>query len=128
MAQLSIEAMLETIRTCVALHYPGKLVREVRLLLTEGKIILPMPTLQSLPVAKDEEEVFVPNAFQEAILSALEGKALRTDALGAAAGDRSRLFRNPGGLKELQEQGLVQHHKRLGFYRPDCPPEDLADE
>jgi hypothetical protein len=72
------------------------------------------------------EQVFVPTPFQNAILDALEGKALRTDALGAAAGDRGRLFRHPGGLRELREQGLVSHHERRGFFRPDAPPEELA--
>ena len=46
------------------------------------------------------------------------------DALGAAVGDRSRLYK-PGGLKELREQGMVDHNARLGFFRPDCPPQDL---
>ncbi len=32
-------------------------------------------------------QTFVPTPFQQAILDALEGKALRTDALGAAVGD-----------------------------------------
>lgn len=68
---------------------------------------------------------FVPTAFQEAILTALEGRALRTDALGHEVRDRSRLFRHPGGLKELREQGLVAHHPRLGYYRPDAPPEQF---
>lgn len=61
-----------------------------------------------------------------AALEALDGKAMRTDALAAAVGDRSRLFK-AGGLEELQQQGLVKHHKRLGFYRPDALPPRLAD-
>ena len=72
-------------------------------------------------------EVFLPNAFQKAILAALAGKALMTDALGDAVGDRSRLFK-PGSLKELREHGLVEHHKRLGYYRPDVPPPELAGD
>ncbi len=71
---------------------------------------------------------FVPNQFQESILGALEGKALRADALGHIVGDRSRLYRKPGGLQELRDQGYVSHHPRLGYYRPDAPPEELATE
>jgi hypothetical protein len=70
---------------------------------------------------------FVPNAFQRGILASLEGKALRTDALGHAVRGRSRLFNDPGGLPELQDQGLVCHHRRVGYYRPDAPPEHLKE-
>jgi hypothetical protein len=76
----------------------------------------------AIPVA---EQPFVPTPFQEAILDALEGKALRVDALGAAVGDRARLYK-PGGLKELQTQGWVSYHARRGYYRTDAPPEDLS--
>jgi hypothetical protein len=72
-------------------------------------------------VRKDPAEAFVHSPFQDSILAALEGQALRTDALGAAVGDRSRLFK-PHGLKELREEGLVSWHSRLGFYRVDAPP------
>jgi len=40
--------------------------------------------------------------------------------LPAKVGDRRRLFK-AGGLKELKEIGLVAHHRRLGYYRPDAP-------
>jgi hypothetical protein len=73
-----------------------------------------------------EEQPFVPSIFQESILEALEGKGLRTDALGAAVGDRSRLYK-PGGLKELQAQGWVSHHPRVGYYRKDAPPPELRE-
>jgi hypothetical protein len=69
---------------------------------------------------------FVLTPFQQDILDALDGKALRTDALGHAVGDRSRLFRRPGGIHELRERGFVHHHHRLGFYRPDAPPPELC--
>ena len=74
----------------------------------------------------EEEPPFVPTPFQKGILEALDGKALRTDALGAAVGDRRRLFKD-GGLKELRDRGLVLRHARLGFYRPDAPPPQLTD-
>lgn len=69
---------------------------------------------------------FVPNAFQQAILEALEGRALRTRALGDAVGDCSRLYK-PGGLAELRAQKLVAHHERLGFYSTLAPPPQLPD-
>ncbi len=66
---------------------------------------------------------FIPTEFQQELLRALKGKALRTDALAAKLDcPSSRLFKHPGGLPELQEHGLVAHNKRLGYYRPDAPP------
>jgi hypothetical protein len=67
---------------------------------------------------------FTPTPFQEAILEALDGKAMRTQQLGAAVGDKSRLYK-PGGLKELRDHGLVDHNDRLGHFRPDAPPPEL---
>jgi hypothetical protein len=28
----------------------------------------------------------------------------------------------------LQEHGLVSWHRRVGFFRPDAPPDELRDE
>lgn len=68
---------------------------------------------------------FVPTPFQADVLSALKNRSMRTDALAHKLDcGRSRLFADPGGLPELQEQGLVAHHKRIGYYRPDAPPPD----
>jgi hypothetical protein len=70
---------------------------------------------------------FIPTPFQQEILAALKGKGLRTDALVAKLEcGRSRLYADPGGLPELQENGLVSHHKRVGYYRPDAPPTDCG--
>lgn len=79
----------------------------------------PKDTLARSPVP------FIPNPFQKRILEMLKGRALRTDALAAAVGDRSRLYR-PGGIKELRERGMVGHHARIGYYRADVPPPELA--
>lgn len=70
---------------------------------------------------------FIPNVYQKEILKALRGVAMRTDALAARVGSRARLFHDPGGIPELQEQGLVGHHPRLGFYSTSSPPPDLAE-
>jgi len=61
-------------------------------------------------------------------LAALEGRALRTDALAAELDcDRRRLFK-PGALKELREHGLVRHDPRLGYYAANTPPPELSEE
>jgi hypothetical protein len=93
----------------------------------DGGDLVEPPTVilrPSAPVAGD----FVPNAFQRAVLKALAGTGMRTDAIAAKVGDRRRLFRDPGGLPELQERDKVRHHPRLGYYRPDDPPAELRAE
>lgn len=71
----------------------------------------------------DAEPSFTPNDFQADILAALEGVALRTDALNAAVG--TAVHRKPGGILELIEAGLVKHNKTIGYFRPDAPPEPI---
>lgn len=88
--------------------------------------VLVVPKSAAWTPPEDDYRPFVPSPFQKAILEALEGKALRTDALGAAVGDRGRLYKT-NGLKELLERGIVEHHKRLGYYRPDAPPPELQE-
>lgn len=80
-----------------------------------------------LPPPEPPRVGFVPNAFQQGILAALNGVGLRTDALASrvGSGSRSRLFERDG-LPELQEEGLVCHHKRIGYYRPDAPPPGVS--
>lgn len=53
---------------------------------------------------------------------------MRTAALAKAVGcSEPQLFKKPkGGIEELKTHGLVAHHERLGFYRPDAPPPDLT--
>ncbi len=66
---------------------------------------------------------FVPTPLQHAILKALQHQALKKDPLAAkvCAGDASRLYK-PGGIKELRDEGMVDHKHGVGFYRPDAPP------
>ncbi len=73
--------------------------------------------------AKAPSEAFVPNDFQREILNALDGRALKKQALAieVCAGEGSRLYR-PGGIKELMNGGHVVNKRRLGYYRPDRPP------
>lgn len=69
----------------------------------------------------------VPTPFQQGILQALNGQALRTDGLAHKVGNRRKLFIHPGGLRELQDHGMIAHHKRVGYYRPDALPPVLRD-
>ncbi len=85
------------------------------------------PPLVATSAPQMTPPAFVQTAYQDAIMDALDGVALRTDPLGAAVGDRSRLFK-PGGLSELRKAGRVAHHPRLGFYRPDRLPPELELE
>jgi hypothetical protein len=70
---------------------------------------------------------FVPTPFQKGILQALNGQALRTDDLAHKVGNRRKLFTHPGGLRELRDWGLVAHHKRLGYYCLNAPPQVLKE-
>lgn len=132
-----ITDVLSVVRAYILSRLPGEVPEELVVKLASGRRFtspVPAPGVElpqrrsELGSGREPAEPFIPTPYQQAILEALEGKALRTDGLANLVGDRSRLFRHPGGLKELQEQGLVAHHKRLGFYRPDVPPEELAGE
>jgi hypothetical protein len=75
-------------------------------------------------VSPPPEPDFIPTRRQKALLEALEGRALRSDAWAERSKvEKSGLMR---AKKELQARGLVKHHKGLGFYRPDAPPPELV--
>ena len=77
-------------------------------------------------IASADAATFIPTQLQEDVLTALDGRALRTDALAHRChGNRRSLFRDPGGLHELRRQGLVDHHHRIGYYRADALPPEL---
>jgi hypothetical protein len=85
-------------------------------------------TASAAAVASVEPRVpFIPSELQEAILAALNGKALTLDALTLKLHvDRSTLHRD--GIKELRAQGLIDNHRRVGgYFRPDAPPPKYAD-
>jgi hypothetical protein len=90
-----------------------------------GRLVVGRPPVRPKP--RGPLPPFTPTGLQQDILRALDGKALRTDALAHKADcDRGQMFRK-GGLKELRERGLVAHCKELGFYRPDRPPCELNE-
>lgn len=72
---------------------------------------------------------FIPDATQKRILSALDGVAMRTDAIARViGGDRRVLFdrgNSPGKLFELIKHNRVKHIKKIGYFRPDRPPPEL---
>jgi hypothetical protein len=66
---------------------------------------------------------------QRDILSALDGKAMKVEALAraVAGGDTSRLYqrsgsKTPGRLDELKRTGLIAYSRKIGYFRPDAPP------
>jgi hypothetical protein len=120
--------VFDAVRVLVQTVY-GPYRRPVRVIVVmdDGEQLrLPVPLVAT--AAPTAEPPFIPTDSQSSILTALEGRALTTDALANRAGiDRSTLFRRPGGLHELRELGLVSHRDRLGFYRPDMPPPGLDE-
>ncbi len=82
------------------------------------------------PASASEEDgrgadvIFIPTPLQKAILAALAGQALKKQALAdlICKGEGTVLYRE-GGIKELRAMGLVEHKSRIGFFRPDAPPE-----
>jgi hypothetical protein len=70
-----------------------------------------------------------PTELQRSIWEALDGQALMKTALAnkCSSGDQVRLYytnrkKKTGGLRELQEIGLVDNKPGVGYYRPDAPP------
>jgi len=86
------------------------------------------------PLPDNDTEPFVLLPQHRSILDALNGKALRSECLAHTANlDKRSLFnrkRKTGKIKlglipELTKHGLIRHHDRLGYYRPDAPPPEL---
>lgn len=113
----------------IALTYPGTRPTKLRVQLNDGEwISTPVPCTPDKATATvdvEDDLPFVPNPFQRGVLKVLEGRAMRTDQLGDAVGNRNRLFK-PGGLKELRDAGMVNSHPQLGYFRPDAPPPELS--
>ena len=121
--------LFRTVQEWAVSNYPG-LVHKMRLIveLHDGS-----KTHLHVPLQPAARPPHVPGfrmtQCQAAILEALEGKILKTGALTRATGYTSaELFRERGGMHELQEHGMVAHVAGKGFYRPDAPPDDLEAE
>ena len=98
------------------------LLTRVRAVLSELKAIEAILENQPPPPM----DHFIPTALQRGILKALDGKAMRTDELGYAVGDRSRLFK-ANGIRELIDRDIIAHHPSCGYFRPDCPPQFMLE-
>ena len=85
--------LFEALRVYLMATNPRFEVDRLKLIARDGSKVDLHVVLDMAPAS-----VFVPSPFQEAILEALDGKALKTQALGAAAGDKSRLYK-PHGLQ-----------------------------
>jgi len=75
-----------------------------------------------------------PTPTQQAVWRALFRRALNADHLAAevTGGDRPRLYntnrqRKTGGLTEMRDVELVDHLHTVGYFRPDAPPDLLAN-
>jgi hypothetical protein len=114
--------LLRLVAAWAAAQLPGERLEcvAVRFVGLRRPLIVPMSTSAALPPAL---LAFEPNEMQDAILEALDGRALRTDELAKAAGyDRLKLSKKSGGMAQLQEQGLVANDSaKGGYYRPDAP-------
>lgn len=87
----------------------------------------PPPAAEPFAPADDAEAPFVLSEAQGFILDALDGKALKTGPLCKAPGlSHADVFRDPGGIQELQRHGLVSRHPRAGYFRPEAPPEGFG--
>jgi hypothetical protein len=78
---------------------------------------------QSAPTPRLIE--FIPTAFQERVLNALDKKALTKRALERVLGvDSKQLQRD--GLTPLMRAGKIRNNRNAGgYYRPDAPPPRL---
>jgi hypothetical protein len=96
-----------------------------------ARLRLPGGTVVDVLFSEEQHQPFIPDATQKGILKALDGKAMKTTQLGQAIGDKSRLYKKGrsgvGCIKELENEGLVAYHDRLGYYRPDKPPPELKE-
>src|SRR5262249_21906949 len=117
--------LFNVVRSWVEANYPGESA-ETLVIHIRGRAVpvqLPVPPALVVNGRAVGPPPFITTSFQDDILEALDGRALKTDALGAAVGDRGRLYR-ARGLKELREKGMVCHEPGVGFYRPDAPPKE----
>lgn len=114
------------VRAFVAFALPGEEPEDLTIRLRSGRVfVVPIANAQpghvpAAPAAPEND--FEPNDYQTEILVALEGRALKTEALAAQTSKDKRSLFTEGGLKGLQAAGWVKHDKR-GYFRPDAPPE-----
>lgn len=130
-------SLFDAVAAWAAESYPGFPVEMVTIQLRYLPIPVQLPVASApvIPLAKQQPaapDAWEPSEYQAAILQALDFRALRSDALVTELdrmgenGDRTRLWK-ARGIKELVDRGLVKNDRRVGYYRPDAPPEELVD-
>jgi len=77
---------------------------------------------------QQEKQPLVLTPLQKEILKALDGRALKKEALAEWLRIEARRLYKAGGLRELREYGLVAHKWTVGFYRPDRPPKHFLPD
>jgi hypothetical protein len=85
----------------------------------------PFPAELKYDRPADERDRFIPTQRQRQILEILDGSAKKLAQLAETLRVEQTTLCGRD-LKELKAAGLVRHHKRIGYYRPDAPPPDLA--
>ena len=92
------------------------------------------PKVAELVVRLESRLGHQPTGLQIAISISLDGQAFKTEELAdlIAFGNLHELYyedkkTKQGGLKELQNAGLVQHLSTVGYYRPDSRPPELIE-
>jgi hypothetical protein len=75
--------------------------------------------------ARTTNKPFLPTDRQKRILDILDGKTKKLAQLADTLKVRPSTL-SGRDLKELRDQELVRHDKRIGYYRPDAPPPELS--
>jgi hypothetical protein len=106
----------------------GTVATRLSLRLADGrKLIVPISDIEATvsdPTPVNGPPVFVPTRLQKAILSALDGKALRKEALAEACELKGapQLYQD-GGINELRNLGMVYRHRRFPARPREAPLE-----
>jgi hypothetical protein len=75
--------------------------------------------------ARTTNKPFLPTDRQKRILDMLDGETKKLAQLADTLKVRPSTL-SGRDLKELRDQELVRHDKRIGYYRPDAPPPELS--
>ncbi|MCE9545329.1 MAG: hypothetical protein K8T25_07415 [Planctomycetia bacterium] len=113
--------------TFLDMERPARAFEGARALLTQLAFAVAGPR-RAVPFGDKQESVpFVMTQLQRAIWIALNGRALKGDALAeeVSGGDKRRLYKR-GGIKELTASERVLNKPTVGYYRPDAPPSDFT--
>ncbi len=114
----------------VADNYPGEVAEAISIHLRGRDRPITLPLSLALAAGAEASRTlppFEPSTFQMGILNALSSKGLKLDELVKVVKGRPKSYREPGGIKELQRHGSVEHDKWRSSARPDRPPEEIEE-